>query len=69
MTARLPFFSKEIVLSLRALSASASQRPHLANDGEHIGGGQPEQKHSVQRLQRTRQLPVSFQKEARVTVG
>ena len=45
---------------------SASQRPHLVNHSIQIGGGQPEQKHPVQRLQRTHQLPASFQKEARV---
>jgi hypothetical protein len=50
-----------LALSLPAPS-SAAQRPDLLNHGEQKGGGQPEQKHPIQRLQSTHELPLLFQK-------
>ena len=50
-------------------SPSASQRPDLLNHGEQNGGCQPEQKHPVQRLKSTHQLPLLFQKKVRVAVA
>ena len=37
---------------------SASQRPDLLDQGEQKGGGQPEEKHPVQRLKSTHHLPL-----------
>ena len=51
------------------LVSSVSQRRNPMHHGEQKGGGQPEQKHSVQSLQSGHQLPMTFQIQLRVTVA
>ena len=49
--------------------SSVSQRQNPPHHGEQKGGGEPEQKHSVQCFQSTRQLPMTFQVQVRVALA
>ena len=48
---------------------SAADRPDLLDHGEQECGGQPEQHHAVERLQRAHGLPLTLQEDAGVAVA